>query len=138
MYSYRTYISQICTERHKKSIKNIQNNNFLLKNKLLGAGMLFRSSMATKIVRPVTFQLHDLECEFLFLNDVEIQNILEFKNNFGKYHPFFPKNPFKNCLEYPLHCTLLGYAAPLEHCLQRHNEIFIIRVLYWFQSLSDQ
>ena len=28
-----------------------------------------------------------------FLNDVDIQLILDFKNSFGKYHPVFPKNP---------------------------------------------
>ena len=34
--------------------------------------------------------LYDLEC---YLNDVDIQLILEFKDIFGKYHPVFPKNP---------------------------------------------
>ena len=28
-----------------------------------------------------------------FLNDVDIQRILEFKNSCGKYHSVFPKNP---------------------------------------------
>ena len=35
---------------------------------------------------------NDLECYF-FLNDVDIQLILEFNNSFGKYHPINPKNP---------------------------------------------
>ena len=45
------------------------------------------------IDRPVTFLLYDLECEFLFLNDVDLQLILEFKISFGKYHTVCPKNP---------------------------------------------
>ena len=28
-----------------------------------------------------------------FLNDGDIQLILEFKKSFGKYYPVFPKNP---------------------------------------------
>ena len=43
---------------------------------------------------PVTFLLDDLECYF-FLNVVDIQPILEFKNNFRKYHPVCPKNPLR-------------------------------------------
>ena len=30
---------------------------------------------------------------FSFLNDVDIQLILEYKISFGKYHPVCPKNP---------------------------------------------
>ena len=45
-----------------------------------------------QIAGPVTFFLYDLECYF-FLNDMDIQLVLEFKNSFWKYHPVFPKNP---------------------------------------------
>ena len=31
----------------------------------------------------------------LFLNDVDIQLILEFNNSFGKYHPLNPENSLK-------------------------------------------
>ena len=30
---------------------------------------------------------------YSFLNQVDIQLILYFKNSFGKYHPVFPKSP---------------------------------------------
>ena len=48
--------------------------------------MLFGTGSFTKIAGLATFLLYD------FLNDVDIQLILEF-NSFGKYHPVFPKNP---------------------------------------------
>jgi hypothetical protein len=44
-----------------------------------------------KISWPVTFLLYGFE--LIFLNDVDIQLILELKNSFGKYHPVLPKNP---------------------------------------------
>ena len=43
-----------------------------------------------------------------FLNDVDIQLILEFKNSFGKYHPVFPENPERRFLEHPVEkCDLI-------------------------------
>ena len=39
-----------------------------------------------------------LQCQFLFLNGVDIQLILEYKNSFVKCHPVFPKNSLKKIL----------------------------------------
>ena len=54
--------------------------------------VFFRTRSFTKIAWPVHFLPCNLEC-YLFINDVDIQLILEFKHNFGKLHPVFPKNP---------------------------------------------
>ena len=51
----------------------------------LRASAFWTNSFA-KIVKPVTFLLYALECKF-FLNDVDIQLILELKNSFGKICP---------------------------------------------------
>ena len=57
--------------------------------------MFFYTSLAdisnfANIDEPVTF------CPMnLFLNDVDIQLILEFNNSFGKYHPLNPENSLK-------------------------------------------
>ena len=56
--------------------------------------MLLRTSNIAKIYGPVNFfLLYELECNFFFLIDVDIQLILEFRNSFGKYHPVSLKNP---------------------------------------------
>ena len=52
--------------------------------------LLFWTSSLAKIAKPVTFLLYDLECYF-FLNDVDLQVILEFKNIFSDQE--YPKNP---------------------------------------------
>ena len=36
-----------------------------------------------------------------FLNDLDIQQILEFKLNFGKYNPVCPKNPQRVLIRTP-------------------------------------
>ena len=61
----------------------------ILKYLELGA---FSDKQFCEIARPVFLPLYDLECYF-FLNDVDIQLTLEFKNLFGKYHLVCPKNP---------------------------------------------
>ena len=33
------------------------------------------------------------EIQFFLLHGLDVELILEFKHNFGKYHPVFPKNP---------------------------------------------
>ena len=43
------------------------------------------------ITGPLPFLLYDLKCQFVFLNDVDIQLKLEFKNSFGQYQPVFKK-----------------------------------------------
>ena len=58
--------------------------------------MFFYTSLAAKssfanIDRPVTFLLY-VRMLITFLNDVDIQLILEFKNCFGKCDPVCPKN----------------------------------------------
>ena len=58
--------------------------------------MLFKTSSFEKTTGPVTFLLYDL-------NDVDIQQILEFKVSFGKYHPVFPKNPSRIILRHPVY-----------------------------------
>ena len=54
--------------------------------------LLAGKSSFSNIDLSITFLLYDLESYF-FLNDVDIQLILEFKNSFGKYHPVCRKNP---------------------------------------------
>ena len=52
----------------------------------------FSYKQIAKNAGPVTFSIL-LRMLISFLNDVDIQLILEFKNSFGKYHPVFSKNP---------------------------------------------
>ena len=55
--------------------------------------MLFWTSGFAKNEGACNFFAIWLRMLILFLNDVDIQLILEFKNSFGKICPFFPKNP---------------------------------------------
>ena len=41
-----------------------------------------------------------------FLNEVDIQLILDFKNSFGKYHSVFPKNSLKGFLGRTVHISI--------------------------------
>ena len=59
------------------------------KNLELGA---FSDKQFCEIAGPVFFPLW-LKMLISFLNDVDIQLTLEFKNIFGKYHLVCPKNP---------------------------------------------
>ena len=88
------------------------------------------------IDQPVTCLLYDLECKFRFLDELDIQLILEFKISFGKYHPVFPKTPSKGFLG--TRCTfwdmlyILGYALCSTSCL-----IFFSTFGKIHQPLSD-
>ena len=55
--------------------------------------------------------LYDLECYFSFLNDVDIQLILKFKNSFGKYHIVCPTK------QYILKKSLKGFFSSGKCCI---------------------
>ena len=48
---------------------------------------------------------------FSFLNDVDIQLILEFENSFGKYLPVCPKNDKGRFFGHPV-CNLIYQSNP--------------------------
>ena len=80
------FFDKKCDINCQTSFKNI--------NKKIEPGA-FSDKQFLKMHVFLTFLLYDLEFQSPFLNDMDIQLILEFRKSFGKYQPVFPKNPKK-------------------------------------------